>query len=274
MEVKQNIASNATAVKEIYQQYTNKTEVELEYQIFQNWNLEKSVGYFDERQLIGFAAVSEKTLINESHIYKVALIEDAMFDKARFDKNLKKDILIKTFDHLKPYYDSVCIHATNWKDVDVDMELEDALVVNEVEFIAGEYPTPMLMTWNEPKPELIASIEQLDGEDRIGVERSFAQISLDIRCKQNQGLSFLANPFAYVWYDDNSKKIKEVAYNETAQLTWLLNQIQPKGTFYMYANYDFNEIPCLKVVKQNIVIVKTFKPSKTIIKNIKFTDLN
>ena len=272
MEIKQNIAPYTEEVKQIYTQVVNKTKEELEYTLLQNWNLSKSFGCFEDNHLIGFVAVSEKTLMNETNIYKVVLLEGAYFDR-QDSPDLQLNLLQHAFDHLRPYYDSVFLSHPHWDSVPQQLELEDALVVHQCEFIPGEYPTPMLMTWEQPEPNIMAGVETLDGEDRLGLERPLQQISLDIRCKQNKNLAFLANPFAYVWYHPTTKVIDTLTYNETAQLTWLLNQIQPQGLFYLYANTDLNGIPALKIVHKDIVLVKVFKASKTVLKNVKFLDL-
>ncbi len=272
MEIKQNIAPYSDKVRTIYKQHIKMNDDGYEYQLFQNNNLSKSFGCFDNNELVGFILVSEKTLMNQTNIYKSVLLQAPMFKDNAYEKECA-NLINYSVRKLNELYDSVCIHAQDWSKVKTDLEFEDALVVNEVEFIAGEYPTPMIMTWDSPKAEIMTSIENVDGEDRIGCERKIAQIELDCRVRQNENLAFLANPFAYAWFDPNSKAIKFMTYNETAQAIWLLNQIQPKGKFYMYANYDFNEIPQLKVVNQNIVLVKIYKNSKSVIHNVKFIDL-
>ncbi len=272
MELIQNIAPFADQVKAIYTKYHKVSEAQYEYQIFQNYNLTKSFGYIQNNKLVGLILVSEKKLMDDNNIYNSALIEAPMYQDNSLENNTPAFIKY-AFNKLNELYDSICIYTSDWSQVNTDLELEDALVVNQVEFIPGEYPTPMIMTWNEANSGLISGIENAPGEDRIACERSLAQIELDMRLRNNEGLSFQANPFAYAWYHEASKQIDFITYNETAQAIWLLNTIQPKGTFYMYANYDFNEIPQIKVKEEGIVLVKCFKNSTKLIRNVKFIDL-
>ncbi len=272
MELKQNITSYAEQVKEIYKKHYQTTEATYEYQLFQNWDLSKSFGCFDNNKLVGFIAVSDKSIMNDTNGWRAALIENPMFIDSSYETHSSAFIKY-TVDNLCVFYDTVCIYSKDWSKVSTDLELENALVVNEVEFVKGEYPTPMLMTWNEPTQGVIASIETASAEGRMACERTLAQIDLDIRLRQRSNQTYMANPFAYAWYDEASKQIKCLTYIETAQAIWLLNLIQPNGSFYMYANYDFNEIPQVKVLNKDIVLVKCFKKSARVVNNVKFLDL-
>lgn len=273
MEIKQNLRPYIEDVKTIYTSHTTKTQAEYEYTFFSNWNLEKSFACLEDNKLIGFVAVSEKTGIDEHNLYQIALLEDAYFINEEAKQQYKKILLEQAFTHLNPFYDSICIHSHNWDSVHSDLMLEDTLIVHECSFVKGEYPTPMIMTWSKPEPGLMAGIESLDGVNRIGIQRPLDQISLDIRCHENKDLSFLANPYGYVWYEPQTKQIDSFTYQEACHLTWLLNQIQPEGSFYMYANEDLSELPNIKIVKKDIILVKSFIQSKKQIKNVKFIDL-
>ncbi len=269
--IKKDLSKYKEELKIIYHNNFAGNLVEVE-KIFDNiLNLEESYGGFIENQLVNIVCVGVKNIVDNEQTYTIANVCAVATKKEFQNHGYATKLLGHVFEQLVSKYDSVILQAENWSFYDKHFDLIDNTIKYEYNFIAGEYPTPMIMTWNEPKNEIINSIEKNCENNLIGVNNPINYIQSIIDIYQSYGYQFLANPFAYIWYDQE-KKIIDLNYNDVGQLSWLLNMVQPKDSIWLFDEKIPKELNSLKPTGKKVIVTKTFAKSKKQFKNIKLID--
>lgn len=269
--IKKDLSDYKLEAQKIYQSNFGGNQVEAE-NIFNNIiDLKESYGGFVNNELVNMVCVGIKQIINNEQTYTIANV-CAVATKQEFQKQGYATMLLEnSFQELVDKYDSVILQAENWDFYDKHFDLIDNTIKYEYHFIPGEYPTPMVMTWNEPNDAIINSIEKSCENNLIGVDNPILYIRSIINIYQSYGYQFLANPFAYVWFDQE-KNIIDLNYNDVGQLSWLLNMIQPKSSIWLFEQALPKELMSLKPTGKKAIITKTYAKSKKHFKNIKLID--
>lgn len=185
-------------------------------------------------------------------------------------KHYALDLLRFVADECTEQYDCVVWQTYNW-DIYKPFDLIENTTKIEAEYIPGNYPTPKFIVWDKPDVQLIKAINAKSDHFRLGVLDSDKRIQAGIDIHINEGLSYIANPSAYIWYDQNHNII-DMQYVEICHLIWLMHQIKPKGTFLLFDDPEVKEINCLKLTGKTVAITKTYAKSKKYLKNIKLND--
>lgn len=259
-------------VEQIYAFAFNDTHLEMQ-SIFKMVDLSCAYGYVNnDNILVSMVCPIERTLyMPDESQYKIANLT-CLATAKEFIKNGYGIKLMKEVADIKVNeYDSVVWQTEHW-DIYKDFDLVECTNKLECEYIQGMYPTPMLIIWDIPNADLIIEIEKSSENNFLGIGQSKQEVEAMIEMYQKSGLKYLANPSAYIWYDDQTKAIVHLQYCSLAHLTWLMHNIQPTGRFNLFKENDIEQFRCLKLTGKEIQITKTYKPSKKHFKNIKLND--
>lgn len=272
MKLIKNLTNYKKEVDQIYAHAFEDTHIKVQGTL-KMLDLTKAYGYINEDNiLISMVCPVERTLYTPDetkyNIVNLTFLATARaFTGNRYGLKLMKEVA----DKLVNEYDSVVWQAHNW-DIYKDFDLVDCTNKVECKYIPGLYPTPMLVIWDIPNADLIIEIEKSSENNFLGIGQSKQEVEAMIEMYQKSGLKYLANPSAYIWYDDQTKAIVHLQYCSLAHLTWLMHNIQPTCTFNLFKENDIEQFRCLKSTGREIQIIKTYKPSKKHFKNIKLND--
>ncbi len=218
----------------------------------------------DSGQVIAAALITNKRIIDNKKMFIVGNIS-ALITKAGFrSKGHTIDLLETAIKKWESIYDSVTMSIRNWEDLDF-LGLIDSTSKEVYTYVKGNYPTPMIAVFDDPnKPDIISEINKNRFWDHNNKNLMF--IDSEDRVKNTSLLSdifkykYLANPNAYVWYNDK-KEIIDFAYADIESLIWLFHTVQPEGNILFSKNIDLSKITCLKKENKQIITVKTTKDS-------------
>ncbi len=104
-------------------------------------------------------------------------------------------------------------------------------------YLEGNYPIPMLITWNKPNVDIMKQISNIDANE----------LQNEINNNLEKGFLFIANPDAYIWYDNN-KKIIDLQYNRLENIIWLIHIIKPTNSFLLHDDKKIHDLPFIKFV--------------------------
>lgn len=272
MKLIKDLTNYKKEVDQIYAHAFKDTHIEVQATL-KILDLTKAYGYIDQNNtLVSMVCPVERTLHTPDEtkyniVNLTSLATAQAFTGNRYGLKLMKEVA----DKLVHEYDSVVWQAHNW-DIYKDFDLVDCTNKVECEYIPGLYPTPMLVIWNEPNPDIMIDIQRSTENDCSGIEPSKSETLLMIEMFENLGHQYLANPSAYIWHNSQDKSIECFQYSSLAHLTWLMHNFQPTGKFYLFQENDIEQFRCFKLTGKEIQITKTYKPSKKHFKNIKLND--
>ncbi|MGL4948425.1 MAG: GNAT family N-acetyltransferase [Mycoplasma sp.] len=269
MQIKKGMSDYKQEVTNLYEQAFKESKCET-YNSLGILDLNICYGLFDGEKLVSFVGVKTKKALDNDKEISLANICAVMTDEGYKGQKKAIGLLEHVINEIKDEYDSVVLQTINW-DIYKQLELVDCTKKLVYEYIPGMYPVPMLIVWYEPEVNLIREIESSCNDNCIGIVRTNDEIEKTIAMYKCEGLKFMSNPGAYVWYDENANII-EMQYSNLSNLIWLLHYIQPKSELLFFANEDLEKIPAIKNTNREVVITKTFKESKNKFINIKLND--
>ncbi len=219
----------------------------------------------DNDEIIAAALITNKRIIDNKKMFIVGNISVIMTKDGFRNMGHTTDLLKTAIKKWEMIYDSVTMSVKNWDDFSF-LDLEDSNSKEVYSYIKGVYPTPMISTFENPnEPDIISEVNNnryLNDEDK-----NWMLIDKEDRIKNTKLLQdifkykFIANPKAYVWYNENNE-IFDYNFEDIASLTWLFHTIQPNGKILFAKNVDLSEVKCLKKENIQVVTVKTTKKSK------------
>lgn len=272
MKILKDMSDFASQIKELYKKaFLENDDACYEYDLNAVTDLKKCYGLINGDELVSFVAVIEHTIIDENQDQHQVVLLGLLMTKPEYRGNHYGVNLINDVAKIcMQEYESVLIQAENW-DIYKSLDLIPTSIKKTYQYIPGVYPVPMIMTWNEPNSNLMGDIESLSSSNLCGILRPLDLISKNIELLNYYKLKFIANPFAYIWYDKQGN-IELMSYESVAQLSWLLHNIKPTKEILLFDEPGIEEISCLKSLNKEVVVTKTFNGSKKIFKNVKIPD--
>lgn len=269
--IKRDIRENLLEVIRLYNEEFGGSLFEAENLITYMVDLSKSYGGYIGDELVCFVCISPRKVVNkEAKEYSLVNVCAIITKQSHRKKGYMKQVLNYAVDQLVNEYDSVVIQALNW-DIYKDFDLIDSTVKYEYEYIEGNYPTPMIMVWEDPNIGLIRGIESTSDDNKTGIinDDSYIQAKSDIYFES--GCRFIANPFAYLWINKNNEVV-DSNYNDIIQLGWLLHAAKIKRKILLFEDKLPEGVNFLKPLDRKVVVTKTFSKSKMKFKNLKLVD--
>ncbi|MGL4951417.1 MAG: GNAT family N-acetyltransferase [Mycoplasma sp.] len=270
MLVKKDIREYKETIVDLYAKIFQEDQMNFEY-IVDLLNLEKSWGILENNELICTVCISERDFLSkDNELKKIANICCVAVEQKYRGENLSIKLIEQVVESIKNDYDSIVIQSEAWE-IYKSLDLIENTNKIEFEYIPGLYPVPMLIVWYEPEINLIKEIDSQTNDFSTGINRSDEEIQRWIKFCHDKGYKYMANPGAYIWYNEK-KEIIFMQYTNLSNLIWLMHYIQPTNKIHLFHNDEFNKINCLKETGNLITITKTFSCSKLNPKNIKLHD--